>query len=92
MFLHNLTISLCTESLHNVTTYQDTSERLTLFEEVTCLLPKFNTFGKNTKVDILLNGFQTDNTDWFQLNINLQIKVQKYILKTKRFHNPSETE
>ena len=69
-----------------------TSERLTLFEEVSCLLPKFNEFGKNKKVDILLNGFHPDNPDWLQLNINLQIKVQKYILKTKRFHNPSETE
>ena len=63
-----------------------TEERQALVGRVTEILPTFRTFNKKKQLDILLNGVNVDNRDFFQINVSLQFKVQTYILKTKRFN------
>ena len=62
-----------------------TEERRTLLGVVENFLPKFNTYTKKRKLDIILSGYDQDNIDMFRTNVLLQIAVQKYIIKTKRF-------
>ena len=46
---------------------------------------KFNTFNKQKQLDIILNGYDKDDEDFFTTNVSLQYAVQNFILKTKRF-------
>ena len=61
-------------------------ERRTMIGVFEQYLPKFDTYTKNKKLDILCNGFDKDNSDFFETNVTLQYTVQNYILKTKRFN------
>ena len=63
-----------------------TEERQALIGRVTEILPTFSTFNKKKQLEILLNGVNIDNYDYYQINVSLQFKVQSYILKTKRFN------
>ena len=63
-----------------------TEKRQALVGRVTEILPTFRTFNKKKQLDILLNGVNVDNRDFFQINVSLQFKVQSYILKTNRFN------
>ena len=60
-------------------------DRLTLFGQVAHLIPKFQTFTKKRKAEILLHGFQPNIPDYYHTNISLQYHVQNFVLKTKRF-------
>ena len=48
-------------------------------------IPKFNTFNKQKQLEIILNGYDKDNEDFFTTNVSLQYAVQNFIIKTKRF-------
>ena len=60
-------------------------ERLTLFGLIEHYIPKFKSFTKTHKLDIILKGFEIHNSDFIQLNTTLTLAVQKFILNTKRF-------
>ena len=47
-------------------------------------LPAFGTFSKKKQLEILLNGYNIDDPDFFHVNVSLQLKVQTFGLKTKR--------
>ena len=48
-------------------------------------IPKFQSFTKTRKLDIILKGFEIQNDDFIQLNTTLTLAVQNFILNTKRF-------
>ena len=60
-------------------------ERRTMFGVFEQYLPKFHTYTKTKKLDIILNGFDRDNNDLYRTNVALQYSVQNFVLKTKRF-------
>ena len=64
------------------------SERQILFDLVEYYIPKFPTFTKSQKFDIILRGFEIDNKEYIGLNTTLTFAVQKFILQTKRFSPP----
>ena len=55
---------------------------LNLFEHY---IPKFKSFAKTHKLDIILKGFEIHNSDFIRLNTTLTLAVQIFILNTKRF-------
>ena len=57
-------------------------ERRTMFGVFEQYLPKFQTYTKNKKLDIILNGFDRDNNDLFKTNVTLQYSVKIFVLKT----------
>ena len=65
-----------------------TTERQTLFSRVEQLLPNFRKFGLTKQFETLLHGTQTDNKDYFHVNLQLQNLVQNFITSTKRFDTP----
>ena len=60
-------------------------ERQTMLDLFEHYIPKFKTFTKKKKLDIILRGFEIDNDDFIQLNTTLTISVQNFIIHTKRF-------
>ena len=40
---------------------------------------------KKMKLEIILQGINTDNKDFYNTNVSLTIAVQNFILQTKRF-------
>ena len=60
-------------------------ERQALFGLIEHYIPKFKSFTKTHKLDIILKGFEIQNKDFIQLNTTLTLAVQNFILKTKRF-------
>ena len=48
-------------------------------------ISKFNTFKKQKQLEIILNGYDKDNEDFFTTSVSLQYAVQNFIIKTKRF-------
>ena len=60
-------------------------ERRIMFGVFEQYLPKFHTYTKTKKLDIIFNCFDKDNNDTFRTNVTLQYSVQNFILKTKRF-------
>ena len=62
-------------------------ERRTLFDTFEHFLPKFVSFSKRKKLDIILNGFDKDNPETYSTNVKLQCATQNYVLQTKRFKN-----
>ena len=62
-----------------------TQERLSMTNSIQQYLPKFNSYTKTKKLNTLLQGFNPENKDLFHTNVNLQLIVQNFILKTKRF-------
>ena len=60
-------------------------ERRTMIGVFEQYLPKFNSYTKNKKLNIIFNGFDRDNTELFKTNVTLQYTVQNFIIKTKRF-------
>ena len=79
-------LSPCESPLHyflDCTLY--TEERRTMIGVFEQYLPKFNTYTKNKKLDIICNGFDKDNIELFKTNVTLQYTVQNFIIKTKRF-------
>ena len=63
--------------------YQE--ERDELCKKISQYLPRFQTFSKTKKLEIILNGFNLSNTEPDPRNISIAFAVQSYILKTKRF-------
>ena len=47
-------------------------------------IPKFNTFNKQKQLDIILNGYDKDNEEFFTSNVSLQYAVQNFIIETKK--------
>ena len=45
-----------------------TSERQTLFDQISLLISQFKTFSKTRQLNILLRGFNTDNNDYRTIN------------------------
>ena len=68
--------------------YQE--EREVLFTEISEYLPKFKTFSKTKKLEIILSGFNLTNPEPDPRNISVVFAVQNYILKTKRFSTPPQ--
>ena len=62
-----------------------THERQILFGLIEHFIPKFKTFTKAKKLEIILRGFEIHNDDFIQLNSTLTIAVQNFILNSKRF-------
>ena len=60
-------------------------ERQNLFGLIEHYIPKFKSFNKPKKLNIILEGFEIQNDDFIQLNTTLTLAVQNFILKTKRF-------
>ena len=65
--------------------YQE--ERESLFTNISKYLPRFHTFSKSKKLDVILSGFNLSNVEPDQRNISVAFAVQNYILKTKRFYD-----
>ena len=65
-------------------------ERESLFKKISEHLPRFQTFSKSKKLEIILSGINLSNTEPDQRNISIVFAVQNYILKTKRFSTPSQ--
>ena len=63
-------------------------ERQNMTNSILQTLPKFNTFNKTKKLEILLSGFNPENKDYFHINVKLQLIVQNFILNSKRFDLP----
>ena len=61
------------------------SERQTMLDLVGQYLPLFPKLYQTTKFDILLYGYKSHNPDYNEINKNITLAVQKYILNTKRF-------
>ena len=61
------------------------SERQALFDRVEHYIPKFKSFGKLHKYEILVKGINTNDPDFHYTNTSLSIAVQNFIFKTKRF-------
>ena len=68
--------------------YQE--ERKSLFNKISEYLPRFQTFSKSKKLEIILSGINLSNTEPDQRNIPIVFAVQNFILKTKRFSTPSQ--
>ena len=64
-------------------------ERDELFKKISEYLPRFPTFSKTKKLEIILYGFNLSNTEPDPRNISVTFAVQKYIMKTKRFYPSS---
>ena len=62
-----------------------THERQALLGLIEHYIPKFTTFTKSKKLDIILNGFEINNDDFIPLNTTLTLAVQKFISNSKRF-------
>ena len=62
-----------------------THERQILFGLIEHYIPKFASYNKAKKLEIILRGFEIENDDLIQLNTTLTIAVQNFILNTKRF-------
>ena len=60
-------------------------ERQALFGLLEHYIPKFKSFTKTQKLNIILEGFEIENDDFIQLNTTLTLAVQNFITKTKRF-------
>ena len=63
----------------------NSKERWTMFGVFEQYLPKFHTYTKNKKLDIILNGFDRDSNNIYRTIVTLQYSVQNFVLKTKRF-------
>ena len=63
--------------------YQE--ERKVLYDKVTKLLPKFNTFSDKIKTDYLLHGINLHSSEPDSRNVPLTLAVQNFILQTGRF-------
>ena len=64
-------------------------ERRILFDLIEHYIPKFSSFKKSQKLDIILRGFEIENIEFIGLNTTLTLAVQKFIMQTKRFYVPS---
>ena len=60
-------------------------ERQTLFNLVEHYIPNFPQLNKSKKYEILVNGINNENPDFYYTNISISIAVQHFIFKTKRF-------
>ena len=65
-------------------------ERESLFTKISEYLPRFRTFSKSKKLELILSGFNLSNIEPDQRNISVVFAVQNYILKTKRFSTPPQ--
>ena len=61
-------------------------ERQTLFNLVEHYIPNFTKLSKTKQFEILLLGISPENPEFHTTNTILSIAVQKFILKSKRFH------
>ena len=61
------------------------SERQTMLGLVEQQISSFPNKNRVTKENILLFGFESENPDYFNININITIAVQNFLMKTKRF-------
>ena len=61
-------------------------ERQTLFNLVEHYIPYFPKLNKRKQFEILLSGISPENPEFHTTNTKLSIAVQKFILKSKRFH------
>ena len=57
----------------------------TLFSLVEHYIPNFLQLNKSKKYEILVNGINNENPDFYYTNISISIAVQHFIFKTKRF-------
>ena len=64
-------------------------ERRILFDLIEHYIPKFSSYKKSQKLDIILKGFEIENLEFTGLNTTLTLAVQKFIMQTKRFYVPS---
>ena len=62
-------------------------QRQALMGKVETLLPKFNSFSKSKKLEVLLFGIFPENRDYYFINTSIQVAVQHFLLDTKRFEN-----
>ena len=61
------------------------SERQILFDRVEHFIPKFKSFNKSQKYEILVKGINTYDPDFLYTNTSISIAVQKFIFQSKRF-------
>ena len=61
------------------------AERRTLFCLVEHRIPHFIRMNKNSKLNLILNGFKNDDPDYYHLNSTITKAVQTFIIQTKRF-------
>lgn len=64
-----------------------TDERKILYEKVTQLFQTFLNVSKTKQYDILINGINNENPEYYKLNKSIALLVQTFIFKTKRFSN-----
>ena len=57
-----------------------------IFDLIEHYIPKFSSFKKSQKIDIILQGFEIENPEYTGLNTTLTIAVQRFIMQTKRFY------
>ena len=62
-----------------------TSERQALFDRVEHYIPKFKSFSKSLKYEILVMGIHSKDPYYYSTNTTISIAVQNFIMKTRRF-------
>ena len=60
-------------------------ERQALFGLFEHYIPNFPNLSSKRKLEIILQGINTENADFYNTNVSLTIAVQNFILQTKRF-------
>ena len=60
-------------------------ERQRLFDLIEHFVPNFSNLKKKQKLDLILNGIDTDDPDYYYTNKKLTLAVQEFIIATKRF-------
>ena len=60
-------------------------ERQALFGLFEHYIPNFPNLSRKRKLEIILQGINTENADFYNTNVSLTIAVQHFILQTKRF-------
>ena len=61
------------------------TERQILFNLAEHLIPRFMQLNRKEKYDILTEGINKLDPEFYYTNINISLAVQKFIQKTKRF-------
>ena len=62
-----------------------TEERRILYDLVEQFIPNFRSLSLKRKYFILVNGYDIDNNELYQINTKIMRMTQDFILKTKRF-------
>ena len=81
-----MTLLVCETSEHYILDcFLYSAERQNLFNLAEHYIPRFMLLNKKEKFNILTEGINKHNPDFYHTNIKITLAVQNFILKTRRF-------